>query len=115
VDIVCGGSLILDRPAPRVVGVYAFAVTGTIMYVEVTTIGLAKRLHFYGNPGPSQKTNQRLKSIIRDELLVGRGVEIYTAAPADCEWNGLPIHMSAGLELGLIKKYHLPWNVRSAG
>jgi hypothetical protein len=35
--------------------------------------------------------------------------------PADLEWRGLPIHGSAGLELGLIKKYALPWNMRSAG
>jgi hypothetical protein len=112
--LTVGGSLILDRPAPRGVGVYAFAVTGKIMYVGGATVGLAKRLYFYRTPGPSQKTNQRLNSIIRDELLAGRSVEIYTAAPADREWNGLPIHMSAGLELGLIKNYDLPWNIRSA-
>ena len=34
--------------------------------------------------------------------------------PTDSEWNGLPIHASAGLELGLIKKYTLPWNMRSS-
>jgi hypothetical protein len=31
------------------------------------------------------------------------------------EWNGLPVHGSARLELGLIKRYALPWNMRNAG
>jgi hypothetical protein len=42
-------------------------------------------------------------------------IDIYTAGPSDLEWNGLPVHASAGLELGLIKKYALPWNMRNAG
>ncbi len=41
-------------------------------------------------------------------------IDIYAAIPPGLEWNGLPIHGSAGLELGLIKKYALPWNMRSA-
>jgi hypothetical protein len=41
-------------------------------------------------------------------------IEVYTAVPPNLEWNGLPVHGSAGLELGLIRKYSLPWNVRSA-
>jgi hypothetical protein len=51
----------------------------------------------------------------QDELLKAPFIDIYTAVPPDLEWNGLPIHGSAGLELGLIKKFALPWNVRSAG
>lgn len=40
---------------------------------------------------------------------------MHTAVPGDLEWNGLPVNLSAGLELGLIQKYALPWNKRSAG
>jgi hypothetical protein len=108
------GKLTLDRPAPRVVGVYAFAKSGTALYVGVATMSLAKRLYFYGNPGVTQRTSQRLNSVIKNELLSGHRIDVYTASPVDLEWNGLPIHASAGLELGLIKMFDLPWNVRSA-
>lgn len=108
------GDLKLDRPLPAVVGVYAFAKAGVVVYVGVATMGLAKRLYFYGRPGVSQPTNQRLNKIIKKELLTG-SIEIYTAKPTDLEWQGLPVHGSAGLELGLIKKFALPWNMKSAG
>jgi hypothetical protein len=52
--------------------------------------------------------------IIKNELLTVPAIDIYIAVPSDLEWNGLAIHGSAGLELGLIKKYVLPWNMRSA-
>ncbi len=41
-------------------------------------------------------------------------VELY-AVPHDHDWNGLPVHGAPGIELGLIKKFKLPWNMRSAG
>jgi hypothetical protein len=108
------GDLALDRPLPKAVGVYAFAKTGTVVYVGVATMGLAKRLYFYGKPGVTQRTSQRINGILKSELLTVPFIEIYTAVPADFEWNGLPVHGSAGLELGLIKKFALPWNMRSA-
>jgi hypothetical protein len=52
---------------------------------------------------------------VRVGSLRDKCIDIYTATPADLEWKGLPIHGSAGLEFGLIKKFALPWNVRSAG
>jgi hypothetical protein len=108
------GELILDQPLPKSVGVYAFAYDGNVLYVGVATMGLAKRLYFYAKPGVTQRTSQRLNGIIKSELLKAPFVEIYTAVPPDLEWNGLPIHGSAGLELGLIKRFALPWNMRSA-
>jgi hypothetical protein len=107
-------SLVSDRPLPKAVGVYAFAREGVVLYVGVATMGLSKRLYFYGKPGSTQRTSQRINTELREALKVVPYVDIYTACPADLEWNGLPVHGSAGLELGLIKKYSLPWNVRSA-
>jgi hypothetical protein len=95
--------------------VYAFAKNRIVLYVGVATMGIAKRLYFYGKPGASQRTSQRLNGILKGELLAVPFIEIYTAVPPDLEWNGLPVHGSAGLELGLIKRYALPWNMRSAG
>jgi hypothetical protein len=106
--------LTLDRPLPKFVGVYAFAKGDVVLYVGVATMGMAKRLYFYGKPGITQRTSQRLNGILRKELLSVPFIDIYTAMPPDLDWNGLPVHGSAGLELGLIKKYALPWNMRSA-
>jgi hypothetical protein len=62
----------------------------------------------------SLRTNQRLKTIILAELSGSEAIEIYVAMPPDLEWNGLPVNGSAGLELGLIEKFSLPWNMRGA-
>jgi hypothetical protein len=107
-------SLISDRSLPKAVGVYAFAREGVVLYVGVATMGLSKRLYFYGRPGSTQRTSQRIHAELREALKVVPYIDIYTACPPDLEWNKLPVHGSAGLELGLIKKYSLPWNVRSA-
>lgn len=107
--------LLADAPRPKDVDVYAFVKDGFAVYVGVATMGIAKRLCFYSRPGISQRTSQRLNGIIKSELRETGSIEIYVAFPADLEWNGLPVHGSAGLELGLIKKYALPWNMRSAG
>lgn len=113
--LTASDELITDAPLPKDVGVYAFVKDGTAVYVGVATMGVAKRLYFYGKPGISQRTSQRLNGIIKGELRGSGSIEIYVAFPPDLEWNGLPVHGSAGLELGLIKKYALPWNMRSAG
>lgn len=109
------GDLVLDGQLPKAVGVYAFARDGIARYVGVATMGMAKRLYFYAKPGVTQRTSQRLNGILKNELLTAQHIDIYTAIPPDLEWNGLPVHGSAGLELGLIKKYALSWNLRSAG
>ena len=77
-------------------------------------MGPAKRLYFYRRPGITQRSSLRLNGVINAELLAGALIEVLTAMPADLERKGLPIHGSAGLELGLIKKYGLPWNIRSS-
>ena len=109
------GDLSVDRPLPKTIGVYAFARDGVALYVGVATMGLAKRLYFYAKPGITQRTSKRLNGIIKSELQQVSFIDIYTGIPPDLEWNGLPIHGSAGLELGLIKIFALPWNMRSAG
>jgi hypothetical protein len=109
------GDISLDGALPKATGVYAFAKGGIVMYVGLATMGLSKRLYFYGKPGVTQATSQRLNKIIRDELLTASCIEVYTAVPPNLEWNNLPIHGSAGLEMGLIKTYQLPWNMRGTG
>lgn len=107
------GLLVLTKPLPKEVGVYAFVRDGVVMYVGVATMGLSKRIYFYAKPGASQRTSLRLNDTIMRELKSSARIEVLIALPQDMEWNGLPVHGAAGLELGLIKAYALPWNVRN--
>ena len=100
---------------PRHPGVYAFVIASKVMYVGVATNSLAQRLYGYTRPGPTQLTNIRLKAQILEHLIDGNRVEILIAMPPDTEWNSLPVSGTAGLELGLMKRFHLPWNSHSAG
>ena len=107
--------LMLDMPTSKEEGVYAFATGDVIQYVGVATTGLKGRLYGYSRPGRGQKTNIRVNGLIRDIIAASSAVELLTAVPDAMDWNGLPVHTPAGLELGIIKKYDLPWNVRSSG
>lgn len=79
--------------------------------------------------GSSPETQRELDSEGRDELKVfwtsletfkpppvptDAQIDILITQPEDMDWSGLPVHGAAGLELGLIKAYALPWNMRSA-
>ena len=114
------GEIFSEELLPKKVGVYAFAKSSTVIYVGVATTTIAKRLRFMQSRGQprepeNQRTSLRLNAIMKSELAAIPSIDIYVAHPVDLDWNGLPIHGSAGLELGLIKKYNLPWNKRSAG
>ena len=104
----CGGTVPDER------GVYAFGITDNIFYVGLASKSLLKRLYFYGNPGISQTTNIRIRSLILQQK-AQTDVSVYVAHPADFEWNGLQIHGAEGLEAGLISNYHLPWNLKGTG
>jgi hypothetical protein len=106
------GVLILSEPLPKARGVYAFVKDDAALYVGLATMGLAKRIYFYGKPGITQRTSQRLNGLLKAELLAGAEIEIYTADPPNLCWNGLPVSGDAGLELGLIETYSTPWNMR---
>ena len=110
--ILVDGALVLDRPLPKDRGVYAFVKNGVALYVGLATLGLAKRLYFYGKPGVTQRTSQRVNELLKVELLSAPYIDIYTATPSNLEWNGLPVSGDAGLELGLIETFSLPWNIR---
>jgi hypothetical protein len=110
--ILVDGALVLDQPLPKNRGVYAFVKNGVALYVGLATMGLAKRLYFYGKPGVTQRTSQRVNELLKVELLSAPYIDIYTATPSNLEWNGLPVSGDAGLELGLIETFSLPWNIR---
>lgn len=106
------GQFMSDRPLPQGRGVYAFVVDGRAQYVGLATMGIAKRLKFYVKPGLTQTTSQRLNKVLLDLLAAGQTILVYVAQPDRLTWNGLPVSCDAGLELGLIETFHLPWNIR---
>jgi hypothetical protein len=101
-----------DIPANK--GVYVFTSGEIAQYVGVASMGLKRRMYLYKRPGAKQSTNIRINASIRSELHAGGSVSVYTAIPPDFKWNGLTVNGRAGLEIGLIEAFHLPWNVRGA-
>lgn len=104
----------INGTLPQEKGVYAFASGDAVMYVGVAGMGLKKRLYFYENPGAKQATNVRINDLIRASLLDGEAISVYTATPPDFDWGGLAVNGRAGLEIGLIESFYLPWNVRGS-
>lgn len=101
-----------SQSLPKTRGVYAFVKDDVAVYVGLATMGLAKRLYFYGKPGATQRTSLRINAALRADLDAGVEVAIFTAMPPDLEWKGFPVAGDAGLELGLIQAFDLPWNLR---
>ncbi|MBX9934329.1 MAG: helix-turn-helix domain-containing protein [Methylobacterium sp.] len=110
--LTCEGELVPDQPLSKARGVYAFVKDAAALYVGLATMGLSKRLYFYGRPGATQRTSLRINAAIKAELAGSATIEIYTATPPALAWNGLPVAGDAGLELGLIQTFYLPWNMR---
>ena len=106
------GELALESEIPHARGVYAMTRNGVVQYVGLATVGLGKRFKFYIRPGKTQRTSIRLNELLKKELRIPQVIEIYTVSPPDLTWNGLPVSGMAGLELGLIERYKLPWNIR---
>jgi hypothetical protein len=106
------GRLALEQALPVQPGVYAFVMKGLAVYVGIASSGLANRLKFYIRPGVTQRTSQRVNARLIEELKVVGAIDILTARPPDAAWNGWPINGAAGLEVGLIANFDVPWNLR---
>jgi hypothetical protein len=106
------GLLTLERPLPKSPGVYSMVKNGKALYVGLASMGLAKRFYFYARPGKTQRTSLRINALLKKEVAAASTIDIYTATPPNLEWSGLPVSGIAGLELGLIEAYVLPWNIR---
>jgi hypothetical protein len=108
------GKIELDAQAPDVPGVYAFVLSGGVVYIGVTQNGLRVRMDQYRLGHSGQRTNARLNGLIHKALEAGEQVTVMIAVPPALEWNGLPIDGSAGLEVGLIEMIQPVWNMRGA-
>jgi hypothetical protein len=112
---VTEASLVQGADFPKERGVYAFVKEGTALYVGLATKGIVQRFRSYCRPGKSQRTSKRLNAALIEALSVGNVIDVYTAHPPDLTWNGMPVSGDAGLELGLIQNFDLPWNIRGVG
>jgi hypothetical protein len=112
--VVQEDELVLDGALPKLTGVYAMVQDGAALYVGVAANSLAHRFKFYVRPGVTQTTSIRVKAELRGQLDAGKVIEIFVVCPPTLQWNGLPVNGAAGLEVGLISTYSLPWNKRGA-
>jgi hypothetical protein len=75
-NVTAAGRLVLPTP-PRTPGIYRFLLYGPSSSVYVgETEDLARRFYQYGNPGPSQRTNLRMRGRMADAIGAGGSVQI---------------------------------------
>lgn len=91
---------------------YSFVSNGEIKYIGKTTMKLSQRMYGYQNPGPSQTTNLRVNSKIRDLLENDLPVEIFILIDNGLlRYGDFRINLAAGLEDALIFEINPNWNL----
>jgi len=92
---------------------YAFVSSDTVFYIGKTTQTLPKRMMGYKNPSPTQSTNIRNHSNIRNLLAYIDRVEIYALPDTGLlQFGQFQINLAAALEDNLIKVLMPAWNGR---
>jgi len=92
---------------------YAFIVDGKVKYIGKTLQTLHKRIYFYKNCGPSQRTNIRVREKIRTCLKQGSQVLIYALVQKmPLMYQDIAINIAAGIEDNLIAHVNPEWNLR---
>jgi len=92
---------------------YAFVVDGEVKYIGKSVLTLHKRIYFYKNCGPSQRTNIRVRDKLRARLKNGSQILIYAfVQKMPLMYQDIPINLAAGLEDNLIGSIKPEWNIR---
>lgn len=90
---------------------YAFAVDGNLMYVGKTVQPLRVRMNGYRNPAPTQSTNIKNSTNIRQCLDQGKLVEIYVLPDNGLlQYGKFHVNLAAGLEDSIVRELNPPWN-----
>lgn len=108
------GTLVLGARAPNGYGVYAILLNDVIVYIGVSS-RLDRRMYNYAYGAEGQKTSARIKGLIGEAIAAEQRVTVLIATPGNSEWNGLPVSLSPGLEVGLIELIQPQWNMRGLG
>lgn len=91
---------------------YAFVSGREIKYIGRSAVTLTQRLNGYRMPGPTQKTNIRIRYLIIELLKKGMSVTIYAFVQRHrLLYKGFPVNLAAGLENALIKHFKPEWNM----
>jgi hypothetical protein len=92
---------------------YAFVVDGEVKYIGKSVLTLQKRIYFYKNCGPTQRTNIRVREKLRACLKNGSQVLIYAfVQKMPLMYQDISINLAAGLEDNLIAAIKPEWNIR---
>jgi hypothetical protein len=90
---------------------YSFVSNGTIMYIGKTTTTLTKRMYGYQNPGPSQRTNIRVKKEMQYFLANNQPIDILLLVDNGLlKYGDYRINLAAGLEDTLLFEISPEWN-----
>ena len=92
---------------------YAFVAEGEVKYIGKSNQTLSKRMNGYKQPVPTQSTNIRINTRIRD--LLSKDVSVKILAFVDLEnilYREVPINLAAGLEDNMIARVRPSWNMR---
>lgn len=91
---------------------YAYIIDSEVMYVGKSSRSLKARLTNYKNPELSQRTNMRVNSYIKDNLIEGKSVLIYEySQDSNITIGEFKVDISAGLEDSIIQKINPKWNI----
>ncbi len=91
---------------------YCFISNGDVKYIGKTKMQLSQRMYGYQNPGPSQTTNIRVNSKIKDLLENDQPVDIFILTDNGLlKYGDFKINLAAGLEDTLIYEINPTWNL----
>jgi hypothetical protein len=107
-------AIVIPDVLRRAPAVYAFVVDDEIRYIGSASQHLPRRMRQYAAQGKLSVAG-RLNGFIREELHLGRRVEVLAAFPEPATWQDLPIDLVLGRETGLIREFQPAWNRRGNG
>lgn len=82
------------------------------MYVGKSIRPFAQRMHGYAAPGPTQRTNIRVRQLLLALHPADESCDIYIwTSRAPLNYGEFPINLAAGLECTLIGALRPPWNI----
>ncbi len=91
---------------------YAFVVCGEVKYIGKSSRTLEQRLNGYRQPGPTQRTNLRIRPVIEEQLRQGMRVQILALVQREeILYRSVPLSLAGGLEDALIARFNPPWNI----
>ena len=92
---------------------YSFISNDEIKYIGKTKMKLSQRMYHYKKPGPTQSTNIRVNSKIKELLERDQYVKIYIRTfDGLLRFGNYKINLAAGLEDSLIDEIDPEWNLR---